>query len=68
LHEKPIILCNSGTWADALLGALRSTVTQGFASVDSLEMLEVLDGPEAVLARLAALPARAEAEAESARL
>jgi len=34
--------------------------------VESLEMLEVLDGPEAVLARLAALPARAEAE--SARL
>ena len=66
LHEKPIILCNSGTWADALLRALRSTVTQGFTSVESLEMLEVLDGPEAVLARLAALPARAEAE--SARL
>jgi uncharacterized protein (TIGR00730 family) len=66
LHAKPIILCNTAAWADALLGALRSTVAQGFASLDSLEMLEVLDGPEAVLARLAALPARAEAE--SARL
>jgi uncharacterized protein (TIGR00730 family) len=66
LHAKPIILCNAGGWVGALLSTLRGTVTQGFASADCLDMLEVLDSPRDVLARLRALPARAEAE--SARL
>ena len=66
LHDKPIILCDAGGWAQPLLAALRSTVAQGFASATALDLFEVVDSPEAVLARLKTLPARAAAE--SARL
>jgi uncharacterized protein (TIGR00730 family) len=66
LHNKPVIICNAGGWADPLLAALRGTVAQGFASASSLELFEVADTVDAVLARLSELPA--QAEAESARL
>jgi uncharacterized protein (TIGR00730 family) len=66
LHDKPVILCNAGGWAEPLLAALHSTVAQGFAGASSLDLFEVLETPEAVLARLRELPVRAETE--SARL
>jgi uncharacterized protein (TIGR00730 family) len=64
LHDKPIIICDTGGWAQPMLAALRATVSQGFASASSLDLFEVADSPEAVLRRLQALPAPAEAEPE----
>jgi len=57
-HDKPVLICNTGGWADALLAALRVTVAQGFAGPDSLELFEALPDVPAVLARLARLPHR----------
>jgi uncharacterized protein (TIGR00730 family) len=52
LHDKPILLCNEGGWADAFLAALRATVTDGFASASSLDLIETVPDVPALLARL----------------
>ncbi len=51
-HAKPVILCDVGGWAAALLAALRMTVTQGFTSEESLGLFEVVADVPALLARL----------------
>jgi uncharacterized protein (TIGR00730 family) len=51
-HAKPVFLCNVGGWADALLAALRMTVTQGFTSAESLSLFEVVGDVAGLLARL----------------
>ena len=61
LHDKPIYICDFGGWAQPVLAALRATVAQGFASASSLDLFEVVADPEALLARLAMVPARAPA-------
>jgi uncharacterized protein (TIGR00730 family) len=66
LHDKPIIICDVGGWAQPLLGALRATVLQGFASAESSDLYEVVPDVAALLARLATVPARKPVE--SARL
>ena len=58
VHDKPIILCDVAGWARPLLAALQATVAQGFTSRDTMDQLEVLPSPEAVVARLLALPSR----------
>ena len=62
LHDKPVLLCNAGGWADPLLGALRATVAQGFASDSALRLFEVLEDVPALLARLDRLPLAAAAD------
>jgi uncharacterized protein (TIGR00730 family) len=52
LHDKPILLCNAGGWADTLVAALRATVAQGFASTSALELFEIFPDVASVLARL----------------
>ncbi len=52
LHTKPVLLCNVGGWADALLAALRVTVADGFAGEASLALIEPVADVAALLARL----------------
>ena len=59
LHDKPVILCDFGGWAQPLLAVLRAAVTQGFASAESADLFEVVADPATLLARLADVPARA---------
>jgi uncharacterized protein (TIGR00730 family) len=57
LHEKPILICNVGGWADNLLRAFDSTVTDAFASPSARQLYQVFADVPAVLAKLATLPA-----------
>ncbi len=52
LHEKPVLLCNLGGWADGLLAALRRAVADGFAGEASLALVEPVSDVAALLARL----------------
>jgi uncharacterized protein (TIGR00730 family) len=52
LHDKPVLLCNAGGWADPLLAALQSTVIQGYAGEESLRLIETVPDVPALLARL----------------
>ena len=52
LHDKPILICDIAGWARAFVSAIEATVEQGFADGAVRDFIEVLDGPEAVLARL----------------
>ncbi len=58
LHDKPIVICNVGGWADALLGALEAAIASGFASESSRSLYEVVPDVAAVLARLEHVPHR----------
>jgi len=58
LHEKPILICNVGGWADGLLGAFESAVTDEFASPSARQLYQVFSDVPAVLASLASLPAQ----------
>jgi uncharacterized protein (TIGR00730 family) len=64
LHDKPVLLCNEGGWADALLAALRATVAQGFASESAMGLIEVVPDVAAVLARVDTLEVRAPRRAD----
>ena len=63
LHDKPVLICNKGNWADALLGAFEATIDAGFASPSARDLFEVLPDVAAVLARLKQVPHRTEAAA-----
>jgi uncharacterized protein (TIGR00730 family) len=65
LHAKPIIICDVGGWAAPFLALVDSLIDQGFAPRHARDFYEVLDSAEAVVARLAALPAIAQATAVS---
>ena len=52
LHDKPILICDTEGWARPFVRAIEATVEQGFADAAVLRFIEVLDGPEAVMARL----------------
>jgi uncharacterized protein (TIGR00730 family) len=52
LHDKPVLLCNVGGWADTLLAALRATVADGFAGEASLLLIETVADVPGLLARL----------------
>lgn len=53
LHTKPILICNVLGWAQPFISAVDAAVAQGFADPSVRAFIEVLDGPEAVLSRLA---------------
>ncbi len=52
LHEKPVLICNVGGWADGLLGAFAAAVDDGFASPSAHGLYEVVPDVPAVLAKL----------------
>ncbi len=56
LHAKPVLICNAGNWAGALLGAFEVTIEAGFASASARDLYEVLPDVAAVLARLEGVP------------
>jgi len=58
LHEKPILICNVGGWADNLLRAFDSAVTDEFASASARQLYQVFSDVPAVLASLATLPSQ----------
>jgi uncharacterized protein (TIGR00730 family) len=56
LHEKPILICNVGGWADGLLGAFDRAVADGFAAPSARALFEVVADVPSILERLSALP------------
>ncbi len=56
LHDKPVLVCDSGGWARGLLAALDAAVADGFAGPETAELFEVLPDVPAVLRRLEGLP------------
>lgn len=54
LHDKPVILLNTDGYWDLLIELLNAIVDNAFADASFLDYLEIVDTPEAVLARLAA--------------
>jgi uncharacterized protein (TIGR00730 family) len=65
LHAKPIIICDVGGWAEPFLTLIDALISQGFVPGHAHRLYEVLGGAEAVVARLAELPAVEEAAATS---
>jgi uncharacterized protein (TIGR00730 family) len=57
LHDKPILICDVNGSARPLLAAIEAAIAMGFARADALGLYEPVDGVNAVLARLMALPA-----------
>ncbi len=66
LHDKPVLVCNIGGWADGLLAAFDRAVDDEFASESAWNLFEVVPSAEAVLDRLATLSCAQPAD--SARL
>jgi uncharacterized protein (TIGR00730 family) len=58
LHDKPVFICNTGGWANALLAAFDATVTGGFAGPGTRDFYQVVPSVAALLPLLVALPAR----------
>jgi uncharacterized protein (TIGR00730 family) len=58
LHEKPVLICNVAGWADALLAAFETTVTDGFASPSARGLYHVVPDVEAALSALKTLPSQ----------
>ena len=52
LHDKPILICNVGGWAQPYLDLLHAAVRQGFADTATAGLYEVLPDVAAVLDRL----------------
>lgn len=63
LHSKPILLCDVLGSAAPLVAAIEAAIALGFAHAGVRDLFEVHDGVEAVLARLATLPAAADTSA-----
>ena len=55
LHDKPVLICNVGGWADGLLGAFDAAVRDGFASESARGLYEVVADVDAVLRQLRTL-------------
>ncbi len=55
LHDKPILICDVGGWAQPYLATIQAAVDQGFAAEECLRLHEALPDVHAVLARLATL-------------
>ena len=52
LHSKPILVCDVAGSAKALLGAIEATIAMGFADPKVRAFYEVVDGVDALMARL----------------
>jgi len=55
LHDKPILICNVGGWAQPYLALLDAAVQQGFAAPDTPRLFEVVPDVPAILTRLGRL-------------
>jgi uncharacterized protein (TIGR00730 family) len=66
LHDKPILLCDVAGSAAPLAAVLEAAVVNGFASPDSRDLYEIVDGVPGVLRRLRSL--RTAAQGAPARL
>ena len=55
LHDKPVLICDVGGWAQPYLAMMRAAIDQGFAEPSSARLFEVLPDVPSVLARLAEL-------------
>ena len=64
LHAKPILLCDVMGSSAPLVAAIEAAIALGFARAEVRQLFEVHEGVEAVLARLAALPAPPAAHAD----
>ncbi len=64
LHDRPVLVCNVGGWADGLLAAFERSVTDGFASESTFGLYEVLPDVASILARLRRLGAATPADAD----
>jgi uncharacterized protein (TIGR00730 family) len=63
LHDKPVLICNVGGWADALARAFDAAIEDGFADPSARHLFEMVDGVPAVLERLARLHRREPGQA-----
>ena len=52
LHDKPILICDVGGWAQPYLGLLAAAVRQGFADPATADLYEVVPDVDAALERL----------------
>ncbi len=64
LHDKPILLCDVMGSSAPLVAAIESAIALGFARAEVRHLFEVHEGVDAVLERLATLPARPGGAAE----
>jgi hypothetical protein len=55
LHDRPVLLCDVAGSARPLMAAFEAAVEMGFAEETALRLVERVDGPEALLARLGEL-------------
>ena len=51
-HDKPILICDIGGSAGALVGAIEGAIAAGFSGVEVRGLFEVIDGVAGVLQRL----------------
>lgn len=68
LHDKPVLICDVGGSSAPLVAALEAAVARGFADPSTRRLYEVLDGVEAVLARLESLRPAGTQAAPAGRL
>ena len=52
LHDKPVLICDVGGWAQGLLAAFAAAVRDGFADEPRGTLFEVLPDVASVLRRL----------------
>lgn len=64
LHSKPILICNVAGSAAPFLAAIEAAIVADFAGPDVQGLYDVLDGPDAVLAKLTRLHRADHAEAQ----
>ena len=57
LHDKPILVLESGNWQRGLRAALEASVSDGFAAPETTALLDYLPDVAAVLQRLTTAPA-----------
>jgi len=67
-HDKPLGLLNVAGYYDALLAFLKSSRERGFMSDAQIDLLQVSDDPQALLARLAEMAPRATAPDDYRRI
>ena len=67
-HDKPLGMLNVAGYYDALLGFLASSRAQGFMSDLQIDLLQVSNGPQALLTRLAELAPQATAADDYRRI
>jgi uncharacterized protein (TIGR00730 family) len=65
LHDKPILICTNGGWADKLIDALGHCVAAGFADPFDLSLWEEVADIPSLLVRLKEIDRDSQREAEN---